>query len=76
MFGWLLNMLTCRMDPQKVLTAATEQNRSQVKFCYAVPTPYAESIALSLHPPCAHYYDDEVGREMPKVCTETYMKSD
>ena len=36
----------------------------------------SQSIALSLHPPCAHYYDDEGWREMPKVCTETYMKSD
>jgi hypothetical protein len=62
-------------EPKKALTAATEQNGSQVKFYYGMPTPYAESIALSLHPPSAHY-NDEGGREMPKVCTETYMKSD
>jgi len=66
-------MLTCRKEPQKVLTAATEQNKLQVKFYHATPNPYAESIFPST---CAHCNDDEGGREMPKVCTETYVKSD
>jgi len=57
------------------LTAATEQNRSQVKFYYGMSTPYAESISLSLPATCAHYLDEEGGWEMPKVCTETYMKN-
>ena len=53
-------------EPKKALTAATEQNGSQVKFYYGMPTAYAESIAPSLHSPCAHYYDDEGGRELLK----------
>jgi hypothetical protein len=58
-----------------ILTRATEQNRSQVKFYYGMSTCYTEVIALSLHSTCAHYFDDEGGWEMPKVCTETYMKN-
>jgi hypothetical protein len=64
-------MLTCRKEPKKILRAATEQKGSQVKFFYAMPTPYAQSIAPSHHSTCAHYYNDEGGWEMPKVCTET-----
>jgi hypothetical protein len=41
-----------------------------------MPTPYAESIVLSHPSASAHYYADEGGWEMSKVCTETYMKTD
>jgi hypothetical protein len=64
-----------RKEPKKILTAATEQNGTQVKFCYAMPNPNAEPMVPSHHSTCAHYYVDEGGWEMPKVCTESYMKS-
>jgi len=57
------------------LTTAKEQNISQVKFYYGMPTPYAESISLSLPSTCARHFDDEGEREIPKFCTETYMKN-
>ncbi|XP_069668601.1 uncharacterized protein uif isoform X2 [Periplaneta americana] len=64
-----------RKEPKKILTAATEQNGSQVNFYYGAPTPYAESIAPSHHSTYAHYYDDEEdGWEMPNFYNETYMK--
>jgi hypothetical protein len=47
-----------------------------VNICFlGVPPPYADSIALSHHSPFTHYCNDEGGWEMPKVYTETYMKS-
>jgi len=63
----LLNISACRKEPKKILTAATEQNGSQVKLYYVMPTPYAESIALSHPSTCAHYYIDEGGWEMHKL---------
>ena len=74
-FLWLLNRSARRKEPKKILTAATEQNGSQVNFYYGAPTPYAESIAPSHHSTYAHYYDDEEdGWEMPNFYNETYMK--
>jgi hypothetical protein len=75
LFLWLLNRSARRKEPKKILTAATEQNGSQVNFYYGAPTPYAESIAPSHHSTYAHYYDDEEdGWEMPNFYNETYMK--
>lgn len=75
LFIWLLNRSTRRKEPKKILTAATDQNGSQVNFYYGAPTPYAESIAPSHHSTYAHYYDDEEdGWEMPNFYNETYMK--
>ena len=71
----MLNRSARRKEPKKILTAATEQNGSQVNFYYGAPTPYAESIAPSHHSTYAHYYDDEEdGWEMPNFYNETYMK--
>jgi hypothetical protein len=39
-----------------------------------MPTPYAEVMVPSYPSTCAHCYDDEGEREMPKV-NETCMKS-
>jgi hypothetical protein len=64
-----------RRTPEKILSAAAEQNGSQVNFYYGAPAPYAESIAPSHHSTYAHYYDDEEdGWEMPNFYNETYMK--
>ncbi|KAJ8875851.1 hypothetical protein PR048_023754 [Dryococelus australis] len=64
-----------KKEPKKILTAATDQNGSQVNFYYGAQTPYAESIAPSHHSTYAHYYDDEEdGWEMPNFYNETYMK--
>ena len=61
-----------RTSPEKILSAATEQNGSQVNFYYGAPAPYAESIAPSHHSTYAHYYDDEEdGWEMPNFYNET-----
>ena len=58
--------------PEKILSAAAEQNGSQVNFYYGAPAPYAESIAPSHHSTYAHYYDDEEdGWEMPNFYNET-----
>jgi hypothetical protein len=60
---------------EKIMTAATDANGSQVNFYYGAPAPYAESIAPSHHSTYAHYYDDEEdGWEMPNFYNETYMK--
>jgi hypothetical protein len=45
-----------RKKPKKILTAATEPNGSQVKFCQAMPNPNAESMVPCHHSTCAHYY--------------------
>ncbi|XP_040577922.1 uncharacterized protein uif [Lepeophtheirus salmonis] len=64
-----------RNRPEKILTAAQEQNGSQVNFYYGAPAPYAESVAPSHHSTYAHYYDDEEdGWEMPNFYNDTYMK--
>jgi len=62
-----------RKEPKKILTAATEREVSEVNSYFALP--HTMRIPL-LHPIVhrAHYYDDG-GWEMPKVYTETYMKS-
>ncbi|KAK7873875.1 hypothetical protein R5R35_005737 [Gryllus longicercus] len=73
---WMICVRSARKkEPKKILSAATEQNGSQVNFYYGAPTPYAESIAPSHHSTYAHYYDDEEdGWEMPNFYNETYMK--
>merc|ERR1719507_2848855 len=38
-----------RKTPEKILSAAADQNGSQVNFYYGAPAPYAESIAPSHH---------------------------
>merc|ERR1712213_94628 len=64
-----------RKTPEKILSAAAEQNGSQVNFYYGAPAPYAESIAPSHHSTYAHYYDDEEdGWDMPNFYNEGYMK--
>jgi len=40
-----------------------------------MPSPSTESISPALPSTCAHCLFDEVGWEIPKVCTETYMKN-
>ncbi|XP_063243609.1 sushi, von Willebrand factor type A, EGF and pentraxin domain-containing protein 1 isoform X2 [Bacillus rossius redtenbacheri] len=73
---WMICARSSRKkEPKKILTAATDQNGSQVNFYYGAQTPYAESIAPSHHSTYAHYYDDEEdGWEMPNFYNETYMK--
>nr|CAD7258137.1 unnamed protein product [Timema shepardi] len=73
---WMICVRSARKkEPKKILTAATDQNGSQVNFYYGAQTPYAESIAPSHHSTYAHYYDDEEdGWEMPNFYNETYMK--
>jgi hypothetical protein len=51
------------------------QNVSHLKFSYRVPTPYAEPMVPSYPATCSHYCSDEGGWEMPKVYTDSYMKS-
>jgi hypothetical protein len=61
-----------RKTPEKILSAAADQNGSQVNFYYGAPAPYAESIAPSHHSTYAHYYDDEEdGWEMPNFYNDT-----
>ena len=75
LFIWLLNMSAHGKEPKNILTTATEQNRTRVKFFYGMPSPSTESISPSLPSTCAHYFVDEGGWDIPKVCTETYMKN-
>jgi len=61
---------------EKILSAAHEQNGSQVNFYYGAPAPYAESIAPSHHSTYAHYYDDEEdGWEMPNFYQDASQAS-
>jgi hypothetical protein len=48
---------------------------SHLKFYYRVPTPYAESMVPFYPATFAHGYNDEGGWEIPRVYTDTYMKS-